>query len=286
MAPSPMTVQQLADSQATAVKTLYRLEPTKNKEEFEHYRLMADIRMLYLNYQKIEKQVNMPSFTKEQLPAVLQELKQLLGDTKKIDQRFIDLNKNTLYMGELKQENNLRDSKINLLYKRLTGRRNWSKCNHVNHKLFNMKNIYFLVLLLISASVDYGQEIKLVDSQRKDITMLIAQYSHVRESRDTIMLKKILTTDVDQLVSTGEWRSGIGAAVEGMMKSSTNNPGSRTLIVDKIRLVTPVCAIVDCRYEIANANGNPRKMWSSFIVVAEKGVWKISAIRNMLPATR
>jgi hypothetical protein len=149
-----------------------------------------------------------------------------------------------------------------------------------------MKNIYFLVLLLISASVDYGQEIKLVDSQRKDITMLVAQYSHVRESRDTIMLKKILTTDVDQLVSTGEWRSGIGAAVEGMMKSSTNNPGSRTLIVDKIRLVTPVCAIVDCRYEIANANGNPRKMWSSFIVVAEKGVWKISAIRNMLPARR
>ena len=58
-----MTVQQLADSQAVAVKTLYRLQPTKNKEEFEHYRLMADIRMLYLTYQKIEKEVNMPSFT-------------------------------------------------------------------------------------------------------------------------------------------------------------------------------------------------------------------------------
>ncbi len=149
-----------------------------------------------------------------------------------------------------------------------------------------MKNIYFLVLLLISASFSYGQETKLVDSQRKDITMLIAQYSHVRESGDTIMLKKILTTDVDQLVSTGEWRSGIGAAVEGMMKSSNNDPGSRTLTVDKIRLVTPVCAIVDCRYEIANENGNPRRMWSSFIVVEEKGVWKISAIRNMLPAAR
>ncbi|HEY5408535.1 MAG TPA: beta-N-acetylhexosaminidase [Ginsengibacter sp.] len=118
MAPSGMTVQQLADSQAVAVKTLYSLQPVKNKEEFEHYRLMADIRMLYLTYQKIEKQVNMPSFTDAGIPAVLQQLKLLLTDSKKIDQRFIRLNKNTLYMGQLEQENNLRDSKINLLYKR------------------------------------------------------------------------------------------------------------------------------------------------------------------------
>ncbi|MEO8853337.1 MAG: hypothetical protein ABI359_06140, partial [Ginsengibacter sp.] len=92
-----------------------------------------------------------------------------------------------------------------------------------------MKNIYFLLLLLISAPLVYGQHSKLTDSQRKNITKLIAHYSHARETKDTILLKKILTTDVDQLVSTGEWRSGIGAAVEGMMKSSTNNPGSRTL---------------------------------------------------------
>ncbi len=118
-----MTVQQLADSQATAVKTLYRLAPTKNKEEFEHYRLMADIRMQYLNYQKIEKEVNMPSFNNGQRAAVVQQLKQLLAESKKIDQRFIDLNKNTLYMGELQEENNLRDSKINLLYQRLTKNR-------------------------------------------------------------------------------------------------------------------------------------------------------------------
>ena len=149
-----------------------------------------------------------------------------------------------------------------------------------------MKNIYFLLLLLISASFVYAQETKLTGSQRKDIIRLIAQYSHARESKDTVLLKKIITTDVDQLVSTGEWRSGIGAAVKGMMKSSTNNPGSRTLRVDKIRLVTPVCAIVDCRYEIANANGKPRRMWSSFIVVANKGIWKIAAIRNMLPAAQ
>ncbi|MEP6948103.1 MAG: DUF4440 domain-containing protein [Ginsengibacter sp.] len=147
-----------------------------------------------------------------------------------------------------------------------------------------MKNICFLFLLLTIALFGYGQDIKLSERQRKDITALIDQYSLARESRDTVLLKKILTTDIDQLVSTGEWRSGISAAVEGMMKSSTSNPGSRTLTVDKIRLVTPTCAIVDCRYEIANANSDARKMWSSFIMMADNGVWKISAIRNMLPA--
>jgi hypothetical protein len=149
-----------------------------------------------------------------------------------------------------------------------------------------MKSSCFLLLFFLIAAFGYGQVTKPSDGQRKNITMLIAQYSQARESKDTILLKKILMTDIDQLVSTGEWRSGIGAAVEGMMKSSTSNPGSRTLTVDKIRLVTPACAIVDCRYEIANANGSPRKMWSSFVVVANKGVWKISAIRNMLPAGR
>ena len=130
----------------------------------------------------------------------------------------------------------------------------------------------------------YAQDSQLNESQRKNITMLIAQYSQAREARDTILLKKILTGDIDQLVSTGEWRSGIRDAVDGMMESSGSNPGTRTLTVDKIRMVTPACAVADCRYEIANANSNPRKMWSSFIVVSDKSVWKISAIRNMLPA--
>ncbi len=149
-----------------------------------------------------------------------------------------------------------------------------------------MKMTFFLLLLMTSVSGAYAQDTKPTERQRKNITRLIDQYSQTRESKDTLLLKKILTADIDQLVSTGEWRMGMGAAVEGMMKSSTNNPGSRTLNVDKIRLLTPVCAIVDCRYEIANENGNTRRMWSSFIVVADKGVWKISAIRNMLPAAR
>jgi hypothetical protein len=148
----------------------------------------------------------------------------------------------------------------------------------------NMKNSCLLLLLLSNAVAGYAQFAKLTDRQRQSITAVINQYSQARESRDTLLLKKILTTDVDQLVSTGEWRTGMAEAVQGMMKSSATNPERRTLTVDKIRLVTTNSAIVDCRYEIANANGDPKKMWSSFIVVADKNVWKISAIRNMLPA--
>lgn len=148
-----------------------------------------------------------------------------------------------------------------------------------------MKSVCCL-LLFVNVLFCSAQKTTPSVSQQEDIVRLIDQYSQARETKDTMLLKKILMTDIDQLVSTGEWRSGIDAALEGMMKSSSSNPGSRTLTIDKIHLLTATSAIVDCRYEIANTEGEIRKMWSSFIMVKEKGVWKIAAIRNMLPAGR
>jgi hypothetical protein len=72
--------------------------------------------------------------------------------------------------------------------------------------------------------------------------------------------------------------------MQGMMRSSSANPGERTLTVDKIRLLNEAAAIADARYEIRNADGTNRRMWSTFVVVYEAGTWKITAIRNMLPA--
>ncbi|MEO6290100.1 MAG: hypothetical protein ABIO76_09280 [Ginsengibacter sp.] len=148
-----------------------------------------------------------------------------------------------------------------------------------------MKNRFLLLLYLsVSGWGVYAQHNKPSAAQQKAIAALIDSYSEARERNDTVLLKTILTKDVDQLVSTGEWRTGIGAAIEGMLKSSTTIPGTRTLTVDKIRMLDANCAIVDCRYEIGNAGNTIRNMWSSFMVVADKSVWKISAIRNMLPA--
>lgn len=147
-----------------------------------------------------------------------------------------------------------------------------------------MKNILLIILLnTIGASFLQGQNNTPTDKQKKDIYALIDQYSQAREKRDTVLLKNILTADIDQLVSTGEWRNGVSSSVKGMLNSSASSPGTRTLTIDKIRLFNPTSAIVDCKYEIQNADGTVRKMWSTFVVVSEKGKWKISAIRNMLP---
>lgn len=141
------------------------------------------------------------------------------------------------------------------------------------------------MVLLCAGTLQHSlaQQNEPTDKQKKEITALIDKYSLARENKDTVLLKAILTSDVDQLVSTGEWRNGVQSSVKGMLRSSAAAPGTRTLVVEKIRLVTSGSAIVDCRYEIQNEDGSPRKMWSTFVVVSEKNVWKISAIRNMLP---
>lgn len=129
----------------------------------------------------------------------------------------------------------------------------------------------------------YGQDTVTQNPQEQAIIALIAEYARVRENKDTVALKNMLTAEVDQLVSTGEWRRGFESALEGMLRSSNSNPGSRTLTVDRIRFLNGDAALVDARYEIQNTDGSIRKMWSTFIVTYEDGRWKITAIRNMLP---
>jgi len=147
-----------------------------------------------------------------------------------------------------------------------------------------MKIIFlFIVLDLMMAPSLNAQNKTTDDKQQKAIYTLIDQYSQAREKRDTVLLKSILTNDVDQLVSSGEWRNGIQGSVKGMLRSSDSNQGSRKLIVEKIRFLTKESAIADARYEIQNKDGTIRKMWSTFIVVYDKPTWKITAIRNMLP---
>jgi hypothetical protein len=146
-----------------------------------------------------------------------------------------------------------------------------------------MKRI-LIFFLLIALRPGLFAQVKANEDQL--IIYLIDQYSLARDKQDTLLLKKILTDDVDQLVSSGEWRIGIGEAVKGMLQSSQGNPGSRKLIVDKVRFLDAKNGIADARYEIQNPDGTIRRMWSTFIVVHQEGSWKIAGIRNMLPAGR
>ena len=142
----------------------------------------------------------------------------------------------------------------------------------------------FILICLLSSTSNYAQNTKINKNWEQQIYSLIEKYTRSRENMDTVLLKSILTPDIDQLVSSGEWRTGIEGAMKGMVRSSESNPGTRTIKIEKIRLLNSDSAIVDAKYEIQNAGGTTRKMWSTFIVVYNDDIWKIAAIRNMLPA--
>jgi uncharacterized protein (TIGR02246 family) len=148
-----------------------------------------------------------------------------------------------------------------------------------------MKKTIFLILVypILCTPLLFAQH-QLSNEDQIKILALIDDYSKARENQDTLLLKSILTEEVDQLVSSGEWRTGISEAMKGMQRSTASNPGQRQLKVEKLRLLNETCAIVDARYEIIGDDGaSTRRMWSTFLVVKEENNWKISGIRNMLP---
>ncbi len=129
----------------------------------------------------------------------------------------------------------------------------------------------------------YAQDATIKNNQKQDIYSLIDTYVQAREKKDKALLNRILADDIDQLVSSGVWRYGKNESMNGMLRSSQNNPGTRSINIEKIRFLNSDCGIVDAKYEIQITNGTARKMWSTFIVVYIEDMWKISAIRNMLP---
>jgi uncharacterized protein (TIGR02246 family) len=104
-----------------------------------------------------------------------------------------------------------------------------------------------------------------------------------REKGDAAALGALFTSDVDQLVSSGEWRRGKDELVKGTLASSQRTSGTRTIVLERIRFPTRDVAIADGRYAITGGAGGDRRMWSTFVLVRDGG-WRIAAIRNMLPA--
>ena len=118
-----------------------------------------------------------------------------------------------------------------------------------------------------------------------EIYDLVRRYVEAREARDAKAIEALFTADADQLVSSGEWRRGRDAVVKGTLASSAASGGSRTITVETVRMLGPDVAVADGRYEISGlAGAETRRMWATFVVVRQNGTWRISAIRNMLPA--
>ncbi len=113
----------------------------------------------------------------------------------------------------------------------------------------------------------------------------VQKYMDARDQRDAAALAALFTSDVDQLVSSGEWRKGREAVVKGTLGSSQSTGGKRSITVESVRFLAPDVALADGRYELTGlANGETRKMWTTILLKHDPDGWHIAAIRNMLPA--
>lgn len=122
-------------------------------------------------------------------------------------------------------------------------------------------------------------------SEEAAIREVIKNYVDARERIDPKAVEQLFTTDADQLVSSGEWRKGREAVVRGTMASSSSTGGNRTITVESVRVISPDVAIADGRYELTGlAGGVTRRMWTTFVLKRSGKEWRITAIRNMLPA--
>lgn len=114
---------------------------------------------------------------------------------------------------------------------------------------------------------------------------VVSQYVAAREAIDPKAVEALFTSDADQLVSSGEWRKGRDAVVRGSIASSRNSGGKRTITVESVRMITADVAIADGRYELTGmAEGATRSMWATLVLKRTEQGWRITAIRNMLPA--
>jgi hexosaminidase len=119
VSPTAISLQQLADSTEISIRLLSQLRPNKNQREFDHIKLMADIRIFYLRYQLLEKTANEVS-NKNKNGALIRDLANLLVFSKQLDKRFIELQKGFLNPSEIMEENTRRNAKVVALYERLT----------------------------------------------------------------------------------------------------------------------------------------------------------------------
>src|SRR5436190_8782389 len=136
-----------------------------------------------------------------------------------------------------------------------------------------------LLTAIALVSCAFAQSTRSTDAT-DTIKDIVRHYVDARESQDPKAVASLFTSDADQLVSTGEWRRGRDQLVKGMLASTQQNSGKRTITVETVRFLGPDVAIADGRYEIAGSSS--RAMWSTFVMRRQNGAWRIEAIRNLL----
>jgi hexosaminidase len=103
-----------------AEKVMAAIKPSKHQKEFEHLKLMLDMRSFYLDIKKVESFYESGQYTSATAKDLLPELERLLVESKILDDRFMQLNEGYLYPEEIKEQNEIRNRQLQNLYEAVT----------------------------------------------------------------------------------------------------------------------------------------------------------------------
>ena len=137
-----------------------------------------------------------------------------------------------------------------------------------------------VVCLVTAASVVAAQKPPATAADETAVRDLVRHFTEARMRSDAKALEALLTADVDQYTSAGEWRRGLARVVQGMIETSARNPGTRAIEVAAVRFLTPDIAVVDGGY---TTGADARQLWTTLIVKRDSSGWRIAGIRNASP---
>lgn len=116
---SPKRVMKLKEEFLKVVSPIEKIQPQKSKKEFEHFILMAKLRLLYLDFMKIKAAYNTESYTEADAESLKERLAEIIKRGKQLNKKFIALNRGFLYDSELEELNERRLLPMRVLYSRL-----------------------------------------------------------------------------------------------------------------------------------------------------------------------
>ncbi len=104
-------------SEAIAMRDqLAAITPKKNAEEFEHLKLMLDLRINYLQFRQIEIEYELPSYDISKASQLLERLEPVVKESYELDKRFIAACDGYLKDGQAEKINAERSERMRWLY--------------------------------------------------------------------------------------------------------------------------------------------------------------------------
>lgn len=103
-----------------AQRLLASVTPRRHVDEFEHLRLMADLREFHVRFKKLEQEIQSPRLSPSQIPQKSRALERLIKESEDLDERYMAANKGFLYENALLEDAENRSKKLRKLCNRLT----------------------------------------------------------------------------------------------------------------------------------------------------------------------